>query len=159
MKSHGIEFEPCEHTTSENYLTCLPLLLANRVRLVDNVTLRNQLTALERKPTDAGRAQVSHPHFGSAHDDVATAVSGAVVAALVPVDGAYDQEILRRVNGNDLFQPVPLSPNARLWGPQQAGAVDLGDGGYRVPTFAEQTNIAFARAEAEAAAKKLEDAK
>ena len=36
--THGITFVPAERTTSENYLTCLPMFLAGRVRLVDNVS-------------------------------------------------------------------------------------------------------------------------
>jgi hypothetical protein len=79
-KSHGVEFEACERTTSENYLTMLPLLLAGRIKLVDNVTLRNQLTSLERRPGDGAREQVSHPPNG--HDDVACACAGAIVASM-----------------------------------------------------------------------------
>ena len=54
-RTHGINFVPCEHTTSENYLALLPLLLANRVRLVNNTTLRSQLASLERRVGAADR--------------------------------------------------------------------------------------------------------
>jgi hypothetical protein len=40
-RTHGIKFTACKRMTSENYLQALPLLLAGRVRLVDNLTLRN----------------------------------------------------------------------------------------------------------------------
>ncbi|HWS98292.1 MAG TPA: hypothetical protein VN620_17655, partial [Candidatus Methylomirabilis sp.] len=75
-RRHGIHFVPCERTTSENYLHALPMLLAGRVRLIDNATLRSQLASLERRVSAADRETVSHPQTASAHDDCATAVCG-----------------------------------------------------------------------------------
>src|SRR5262249_24931121 len=80
-RNHGIKFTACERTTSENYLHCLPLLLANRVRLVDNITLRNQLASLERRVGAGDRETVTHPQHASAHDDVACAAAGALACA------------------------------------------------------------------------------
>ena len=80
-KSHGIKFVPCECTTSDNYLSILPLLLSGRVRLLDNTTLRTQLAALERHVGAGDRETVSRPHHASAHDDLATAACGALLAA------------------------------------------------------------------------------
>jgi hypothetical protein len=80
-RSHGIRFIACERTTSENYLHALPLLLAGRLRLIDNMTLRSQLSALERRVGAGDRETISHPQHASAHDDVATAACGALVAA------------------------------------------------------------------------------
>jgi hypothetical protein len=79
--SHGIKFLPCERTTSENYLHALPLLLAGRFCLLDNMTLRSQLSSLERRVGAGDRETVSHPQHASAHDDVACAACGALVAA------------------------------------------------------------------------------
>jgi hypothetical protein len=146
-QSHGIEFEACENTTSENYLTMLPLLLAGRVKLVDNVTLRNQLTSLERRPGDGAREQVSHPPNG--HDDVVCATAGAIVAAM-PNNGAYPLETWMRANG-DINPQIALQRFANgaprpTWGKDQPGATDLGDNGYRVPSFSEQRELAFAEA-------------
>jgi hypothetical protein len=59
--ANGIRFVPCERSTSENYLSMLPQLLAGRVRLIDNTTLRSQLGSLERKVSAADREQVSTP--------------------------------------------------------------------------------------------------
>jgi hypothetical protein len=42
-RTHGIRFIACERTTSENYLSALSLMLAQRCRLVDNMPLRTQL--------------------------------------------------------------------------------------------------------------------
>jgi hypothetical protein len=80
-RTHGIRFVPCERTTTENYLACLPLLLAGRLRLLDNKTLRGQLAALERRAGAGDRETVSRPQHASAHDDLATAACGALVAA------------------------------------------------------------------------------
>jgi hypothetical protein len=85
---HGIEFIPCERSTSENYLAALPLLLAGRVRLLDSSTLRNQLSSLERR-VGGDRERVDHPAHASAHDDVSCAACGALVAAAQPGAGDY----------------------------------------------------------------------
>jgi hypothetical protein len=79
-RTHGIKFVACERTTSENYLHCLPLLLAGRVRLVDNITLRNQLASLERRVGAGDRESVTHPQHGAAHDDVSCAACGVLAA-------------------------------------------------------------------------------
>ncbi len=77
----GISFVACERTTSENYLRLLPQLMAGRVRLINNATLRSQLVSLERKVGAADRESVSHPQHANAHDDLAAAAAGALVAA------------------------------------------------------------------------------
>jgi hypothetical protein len=81
-----IRFKPCETSTSENYLKILPQLLAGRVRLVDNATLRNQFANLERRMI-GDHEKVSHPEHAGAHDDLSCAVAGAVVAANRPGAG------------------------------------------------------------------------
>jgi hypothetical protein len=78
---NGGTFRPSPNDTSENYLRALPMMLAGRVRLLDNATLRRQLSSLERHVL-AGREVVKHPQLASAHDDVATAVCGALVMAV-----------------------------------------------------------------------------
>ena len=80
-RTHGIKFTACKHTTSENYLQTLPLLLAGRVRLVDNLTLRNQLSSLERRAGAGDRETVTHAQHASARDDLACAACGAMVLA------------------------------------------------------------------------------
>jgi hypothetical protein len=98
-RRNGITFTPSEHTTSENYLFLLPALLSGRVRLINNATLRNQLASLERS-VSSGKEKVTHPAVASAHDDVATAAAGALVAA--GRGHSYD----RLFRG---FQPDPVS--------------------------------------------------
>jgi hypothetical protein len=93
---HGISFKACERSTSENYLHLLPQLLSGRAKLIDNATLRSQLASLERHVT-SGHESVRHPQVASAHDDVATAAAGALVAAADRL--AYDPS-MRWVDGS-----------------------------------------------------------
>ena len=75
-----IKFKPCENTTAQNFLFALPLLTSKRGRLVDNATLRKQLSGLQRRVV-AGHETVGHAQVASAHDDVAAAVCGCLVRA------------------------------------------------------------------------------
>lgn len=75
---YGIRAREPEHTTSENFLHGLPLVLGKRARLINNKTVRNQLVSLERRVV-GDHEQVTHPSGG--HDDVAAAAVGALVTA------------------------------------------------------------------------------
>jgi hypothetical protein len=92
-RTHGIKFVACERTTSENYLHVLPVLLAGRCRLIDNITLRNQLSSLERRVGAGDRESVTHPQHASAHDDVACAACGALAAAAKGSKYRYDSTL------------------------------------------------------------------
>jgi len=98
-RRNQITFTPCEHTTSENYLFLLPMLLSGRVRLINNATLRNQLAGLERSVVGT-KERVTHAAVASAHDDVATAAAGALVAA------GHGHSCDRLYRG---FQPDPVT--------------------------------------------------
>jgi hypothetical protein len=137
-QSHGITFEPCETSTSENYLSILPLMLAGRVRLVDNKTLRHQLGALERKPGEAAREQVSHPQHANAHDDLSCATAGAIVAAVGRRKGEYPVSTWVAAFG-DMPQPRVGHP--------VPGTVDIGSGGYVVPSLERQLQMALSGAQ------------
>jgi hypothetical protein len=58
----------------------MPLLTSKRGRLHDDATLRKQLSGLTRV-VKSGHEAVEHPRTSTAHDDVATAVCGALVQA------------------------------------------------------------------------------
>jgi hypothetical protein len=77
---NGIAWRPSLYDTSGNYLRALPMLTSRRAHLLDSATLRTQLAGLERRVV-GGHEVVGHPQVASAHDDVATAVCGALVAA------------------------------------------------------------------------------
>ena len=117
---NGIRFTPCEHTTAEVYLHSLPMLLSGRARLIDSATLRAQLAGLERRVQPGGRETVSHGQVASAHDDVATAACGALVAAghgigtytLEPFQPDYVDRGRRQAAENNA--PVPLAADRRL---------------------------------------------
>jgi hypothetical protein len=97
-RRNGITYSACQQTTSEIYLSALPLLLSGRARLLDDAVLARQLTGLERRVHTGGRESVSHAAAASAHDDVAAAVCGALVAAAASACG-YD------VSGDWIFGP------------------------------------------------------
>lgn len=77
---HGITYRPADKSTSEGYLELLPVLNAGRAELLDLPRLTAQLCGLERRTARGGRDSVDHAH--GAHDDIAAAVSGAVVKTL-----------------------------------------------------------------------------
>jgi hypothetical protein len=73
---HGISYSHAPLSASEIYLHCLPLFTANRVLLLDQARLVDQLCALRRKTGQGGRETVDHPR--GAHDDLANAVCGVL---------------------------------------------------------------------------------
>ncbi len=76
---HGIEYVPTARPKSEIYIAMLSLLNSGRVDLLDSRKLRGQLLALERRTSRGGRDVVAEPP--RAHDDVANACMGALLAA------------------------------------------------------------------------------
>src|ERR1700722_10772192 len=111
--------------------------------------MRPQLSALERRPGE-GRETVSHAQHDNAHDDIATAVCGAIVAAMPLKNGAYDSSVWAAVVADPRPQPNGLrfpdgSPRPQ-WGPDQPGAVSLGSFGYRTPAAEECWQLAVAAA-------------
>jgi hypothetical protein len=110
-RNHNITFVPCENTTSENFLTLLPQLLGSRVRLVDNKTLRSQLSSLERRVSSADRESVGHPAFAGAHDDVACAAAGALVATAQALPLMhFDLATLERIRRTPGWRNSPRQP-------------------------------------------------
>jgi hypothetical protein len=80
-RRNEIRFQKCKNDTAKNYLCALPMLTSpGRIHLLDNATLRAQLTGLERRVV-SGHETVGHRHVQSAHDDVACAVCGCLVRA------------------------------------------------------------------------------
>ena len=79
FKVYDIEYRVADKTKSDLYLHLLPLLNSNRIELLDNQRLINQLTGLERRTSRAGRDSIDHVPGG--HDDIANAVAGAASTA------------------------------------------------------------------------------
>src|SRR5262249_41760579 len=81
FKDVGIAYVHSQRDRSALYLEALPLFTSGRVRLLDNVRLVAQLSALERR-SGAGRDRVDHPP--GQHDDSANSAAGALVLAAQP---------------------------------------------------------------------------
>jgi hypothetical protein len=113
-RTHGIRFTACEHTSSENYLALLPILLAGRARLVDSKTLRSQLAALERRVGAADHETISHPQHASAHDDVACAVCGVLTCtAAKPEPMRFGPHVMSRAREKPSRGTMSRFPSAR----------------------------------------------
>jgi hypothetical protein len=82
----------------------VPLWTANRVRLIDNQRLVDQLCGLRRKVGSAGREQVTH--MAGAHDDIATAVC-LPLSKLTPTRQAIIAgPIIFKSSGTDPLMPA-----------------------------------------------------
>jgi hypothetical protein len=67
-RRNEIRFQKCKNDTAENYLCTLPMLTSpGRIHLLDNATLRTQLSGLERRVV-SGHETVGHRHVQSAHE-------------------------------------------------------------------------------------------
>ena len=109
---NGIRFKPCDNTTAENFLYALPLLTSKRARLADHTTLRTQLSQLERRVV-SGHETVGHAQRSSAHDDVAAAVCGCLVAAgSAPMPTQITAEMVQQVLRARPARPPPFRERA-----------------------------------------------
>ena len=70
----SIKYEQSAAPKSDLYRDLLPLINSNRIRLLDNAKLVNQLVGLERRVARGGRDSIDHGPGG--HDDIANAVAG-----------------------------------------------------------------------------------
>lgn len=84
FRRHGIEYEPAAKPKNDLYLALLPMLNSGTASLLDNERLVRQLVSLERRTSRGGKDSVDHPQHGSAHDDVANAVAGALSLCTAP---------------------------------------------------------------------------
>jgi hypothetical protein len=139
---HSISYELSAMNKSQLYGSMLPLLNSGRLELLDNTRLISQLANLERRVARGGRDSIDHPQ--GAHDDCANVIAG--VGAIVIGTSGYSLATYARAFGDDVPAPVPFLPgtNQAETGKMQPGTIDLGSGGYRVPTLAERQDMAFA---------------
>lgn len=87
---HGIRYEVSEQPKSDIYRDLLPLLNSSRVELLDVPRLSAQLCGLERRTARSGKDSIDHAP--GAHDDIANAVAGALLSALVAVPSMWAAE-------------------------------------------------------------------
>jgi len=82
----GIICEQSAEPKSVIYGNVLPLLNSGRIELLDHPRLHAQLLGLERRTARGGRDSIDHGP--GAHDDLANAAAGALVAAIGPSEPA-----------------------------------------------------------------------
>jgi hypothetical protein len=86
FRLHGIGYETSSRSKSELALAFLPMMNSATCELLDAPRLQQQLLSWERKTSRAGRDSIDHGPGG--HDDIANAVSGALVLAAEGGGGA-----------------------------------------------------------------------
>ena len=79
FREHGIEYRVADTVRSDLYRDLLPLLNSTQVELLDDARLIGQLCNLERRTVRSGKDSIDHAP--GAHDDVANAAAGVLVAA------------------------------------------------------------------------------
>jgi len=88
FREHGIDYEVSAKNKSELFLDLLQKMNSTGVELLDDIILRNELEALERR---AGRARDTIDHPPNMHDDLANAVAG--VASMIQLHAVkFDDE-------------------------------------------------------------------
>lgn len=70
----GVRYSKAEKPKSILYAELLPRLCSGEIELLDDATLIDQLSALERRTRSGGRDVIDHPPGG--HDDLANAIAG-----------------------------------------------------------------------------------
>src|SRR5439155_11835382 len=85
--TQGITCEQSAAPKADLYRELLPLLHSARVELLDAPRLHAQLLGLERRTSRAGRDVIDH--LPGAHDDLANAAAGALVAAATTVSDPF----------------------------------------------------------------------
>jgi hypothetical protein len=79
FKANGLTYERETRAKSDLYKALLPLIMGGRAELLDSERLTRQLLGLERRTARGGRDSIDHGP--GAHDDLANAAAGALVAA------------------------------------------------------------------------------
>jgi len=88
FRSNGISFNKSDLPKSRLYLELLPRLCSAEIELLDDPTLVNQLSSLERRTKSGGQDAVDSPP--NQHDDVANVAAGLAAArARKMVGGAW----------------------------------------------------------------------
>ena len=82
FSGRGIVYQAAEMDKSELFVELLPLANSNSIELLDHPRLAAQLGALQRRVGRSGKDSIDHPKNVRAHDDLAVAAAGALVAAL-----------------------------------------------------------------------------
>jgi hypothetical protein len=103
FRANGIEYVPSEKSKSDIYRDLLPLLNSRETELLDLPRLATQLVGLERRTARSGKDSIDHSPGG--HDDVANAVSGALLLANAAPPALWCQEAFL-INGQPAAMPT-----------------------------------------------------
>jgi hypothetical protein len=96
FRKQGIAYELSEQPASDMYRDLLPKLMSRQTELLDLPRLAKQFGDLERRTARLGKDSISHPPGG--HDDLANAVTGALLmAGNVPAPMRINPDLLRKV--------------------------------------------------------------
>jgi len=79
FRNAGVQYRCSEKAKSDLYRDLLPLINSEKIDLLDNARLINQLCQLERRTARGGRDSIDHQP--NSHDDLANAVAGALTLA------------------------------------------------------------------------------
>jgi hypothetical protein len=87
FREHGITYELSDRPKSDLYRDVLPSLNSGKVELLDLPRLAGQFCNLERRTARGGRDAIDHAP--GAHDDLANAAAGALLAVCGTSAGSY----------------------------------------------------------------------
>ncbi len=76
FRAHGIFYRASTNSKSEIYQNFLPLINSNKIELLDNERLFDQILNLERRTSRSGRESIDHPP--NQHDDIANVAAGCL---------------------------------------------------------------------------------
>jgi len=79
FENQGIQVEYSKLSASELYAAFIPVVMNNKVTILDIKKLKMQLANLERRTGSGGREIIDHP--SGSHDDLAVVCAGATVQA------------------------------------------------------------------------------
>ena len=112
FRSHGVTYSASDRDASSLYLELLPLINAQRARLLDHAELLKELRGLERRRGTSGKDRVTHR--SGARDDLANSCAGVLVLTA---------ESARGPTARLLFEDFP-APQPKLMGPEQRQLVN-----------------------------------
>ncbi len=81
FRKHGANYEASDLTRSDLYKEILAPINSGAVALLDHDKMIRQFMTLERRTVRSGKDSIDHPPGAGSHDDIANAVSGALVMA------------------------------------------------------------------------------
>lgn len=110
FKFKGIDYICAEQSASDFYRDVLPLFNSGKIELLDNSRLMQQFVSLERRTSRSGKDLISHPPGTGpgCHDDLANAVSAALVMVTAKAPMVIPPAVLARMGRPTLRTPIKV---------------------------------------------------